>query len=149
MPLPSRWLLKTTLASAIPRPAERNLQLLLLLLLTGILRLRLFVDGGTLRFDCACPLVMLAFGIFDRCLGFRDCLVPSLAILSEGGLFLLPLGFAAALLSLERQRGLAGCLVIDLAGRLSLCWPFCGSVLSDLASGKVRGQLCMFFERPV
>ena len=61
---------------------------------------------------------MFRRGFFDRCLGLRDCLLPSVALLDRGGFFLAALAFALLLLSLKRECGLASRFVVDLAGRL-------------------------------
>src|SRR3954452_16411119 len=101
-----------------PSPAQSGLQLLFLLLPTRVLRLRPFRDRGAIGFDCACPLVMVPLGLFDRSLGLRDCLLPSLALLRLSCFFLPAFAFALPLLFLERQCGLTRCLVVDLARRL-------------------------------
>jgi hypothetical protein len=61
---------------------------------------------------------MVPLGFLDRYLGLRDRRLMSLALPSPSRL--LPSGarfHAASALSLERQCGLAGCLIVDLAGQ--------------------------------
>ena len=101
-----------------PGAAQSDLQLLSLLLPTGVLCPRPFFECRAVGFDCACPFVMVPLGVLNRCFGLRDCLLPSLALLRLSCFFLLVLAFALPLLFLERQCGLAGCFIVDLAGRL-------------------------------
>src|SRR4051794_11134447 len=86
-----------------PGVAQSDLQLLFLLLPTRVLRLRPFLECRAHEFECACPFVMFPLGLFNRCLGLRDCLLTSLALLRRRGFFLAALAFALPLFSLERH----------------------------------------------
>src|SRR5205814_6229702 len=90
----------------------QDLQLLFLLFPTSVLCLREFFDRCPVGFDCACPLLMFRLGFFDCCLGLRDCLLPSVALLDRGGFFLAALAFALLLLSLKRECSFAGCFIV-------------------------------------
>src|SRR6516165_5183763 len=102
-----------------------------------VLCLRFLFEGVALGFDCRHPLIMLAFTPFQRCLGFIDCLLASLALLLGGGLFLPALPFTPSLFLLEGKRGLAGCLVIGRSRDQLLRFRNC---LLWTALGLVAGQ---------
>lgn len=101
----------------VSHPPQSRFQLLLLLLPTSLFCLRPFFDCGALGFDGGCPLFMLRFAFFERCLRLGDCLLSPLALLLPGGLFLPALAVTPPLLPLESQCGLAGCLVAGRAVR--------------------------------
>jgi hypothetical protein len=94
--------------------------------------------SSALRFDFACPLVMVPLGFFNRCLGFRDRLLPSLSILSERGFFLAAVDFALPLLSLERECGLAGGLIVDLAAGRQRRLRWIGENVHGLATSSLH-----------
>ena len=132
------------------RAAQGFLQLLLLPLPTLLFRLCALFEGGALGVDLACPPSMGLLGLVNRRLGLRDSLLPALTLFRPGGFFLPLLAFTLLLLSLIGQCGLAGCLIVYLAGRLlaglgaELFRP-----VFDLFTGEVSGQVRIYLERPV
>jgi hypothetical protein len=97
----------------ISRPTQSRLQLMLLFPPTIVLGFRSFFKHGPLGLDGGRPAVMLPFGFFERRLRLGDCLLSPLALQLPCGLFLSALVFTEPSLLLERQRGLAGRLVVD------------------------------------
>jgi hypothetical protein len=85
------------------RSAQSDLQLLLLLLPAGVLRLGPFVEGGALGFDGARSLVVLPFCLGEGCFRLGGCLLAPPVLLRPDGVFLPALVFALPLLSVERE----------------------------------------------
>src|SRR5205085_2532109 len=79
-------------------------------------RLGAFVERGPFGFDRLRPRVVLPPRLVQRRLRARDRLVAARALLGPRGLFLPALDFSPSLCLLERRGGLAGLLIVELAG---------------------------------
>src|SRR4051794_13919331 len=148
--MPTPVLLGSGECPLIPCAAQGSLQLLSLRLPPRVLRLRSFFERGTLAFDGACPLLMVPPCFFECGFSLGDGLLASLALLCPCSLFLSPLGVALPLLFLVGERGLAGCLVVNVRSGMPgpLCSRFFGSPFG-LPVRQVRGELGILLVRPI
>ena len=92
---------------------------------------------------------MFRRGFFDRCLGLRDCLLPSVALLDRGGFFLAALAFALLLLSLSNASA-ASRAVLSSILRDGCFFIFAWHGLDETArpfstSAKMRAPTCRDF----
>lgn len=102
-------------ASLVSRPGQSFLQLLLLLVPTGFLRLRSLFDRGAVGLDGGRTLVALLLGLFKCGLRLVDCLLAPLTLLFVCWLFLPTAGLLS--LSLESQRRLPPGFIVALPRR--------------------------------
>src|SRR6516162_3672011 len=140
------------MSSALPsRLSQRGFQPGFLLLPSGFLGLRPFLERLDLSSNVRSVLFVLPTGRIQGALRLVDGLLPPLALLTLSGLFLRAFALAAFLLLLESERGLP--LSRPVRGPLRMLLRLtphraAACLLRNVVAGEIGRQLGVLFEGP-